>query len=54
MNQPVALELPETNPPTKEYMDRSMAPAAYVGEDGLVGHQREEKSLVLRRLDAPV
>lgn len=31
-----------------------MAPAAYVGEDGLVGHQREERPLVLRRLNAPV
>jgi len=27
-----------------------MAPAAYVAEDGLVGHQREEKPLVLPRL----
>jgi hypothetical protein len=32
----------------------SMAPVAYVSEDGLVGHQWEERSLVLRRLDAPV
>jgi hypothetical protein len=31
-----------------------MAPAAYVAEDGLVGHQWEERSLVLGRLDAPV
>jgi hypothetical protein len=30
-----------------------MAPAAYVAEDGLVGHQWEERLLVLRRLDAP-
>jgi len=28
-----------------------MAPAASVAEDGLVGHQREEKPLVLPRLD---
>jgi len=28
-----------------------MSPAAYVAEDGLVGNQREEKSLVLPRLD---
>jgi len=28
-------------------MDRPMAPASYVAEDGLVGHQWEEKSLVL-------
>jgi hypothetical protein len=27
---------------------------AYVAEDGLVGHQWEERSLVLRRLYAPV
>jgi hypothetical protein len=31
-----------------------MVPAAYVAEDGLVGHQREENPLVLRKLDAPV
>ena len=31
-----------------------MAPAAYGAEDGLVGHQWEEKPLVLPRLDAPV
>lgn len=29
-----------------------MAPATYVAEDGLVGHQREEKSLILPRLDS--
>jgi len=28
-----------------------MAPAAYVAEDGLVGHQWKEKPLVLPRLD---
>jgi len=28
-----------------------MAPDAYVAEDGLVGHQREEKVLILPRLD---
>jgi len=28
-----------------------MAPAAYVAEVGLVGHQLEEKPLVLPRLD---
>jgi len=32
-------------------MDRPMAPATYVAEDGLVGHQWEEKPLVLTRLD---
>jgi hypothetical protein len=31
-----------------------MAPAAYVAEDGLVGHQWEERHLVLWRLYAPV
>jgi len=31
-----------------------MAPAAYVAEDGLVGHEWEEKPLVLRRLNAPM
>jgi len=36
------------------YMDRPMAPAAYVAEDGLVGHQWEENPLVLPRLDLPV
>jgi len=31
-------------------MDRPMAPAAHVAEDGLVGHQWEERPLVLPRL----
>ena len=31
-----------------------MALAAYVAEDGLVGHQWEERPLVLQRLYAPV
>jgi hypothetical protein len=31
-----------------------MALAAYVAEDGLVGHQCEERSLVLWRFYAPV
>jgi len=31
-----------------------MAPAAYVAEDGLVGHQWKEKPLVLPRLDPPM
>jgi len=30
-------------------MEEPMAPAAYVAEDGLVGHQWEERSLVLCR-----
>lgn len=32
----------------------STAPAAYGAEDGLVGHQSEEKLLILPRLDPPV
>jgi len=32
-------------------MDRPMAPSGYVAEDGVVGHQWEEKPLVLQRLD---
>jgi hypothetical protein len=43
INQPKLPELAGTNPPTKEYIwsvpEVYMAPAAYVGEDGLVGHQ---------------
>jgi len=35
-------------------MDRLMAPAVYVAEDGLVEHQWEEKPFVLPRLDVPV
>ena len=34
-------------------MDRPMALAAYIAEDGLVGHQWEEKPLVVPRLDIP-
>jgi len=34
-------------------MDRPRAQAVYVAEDGLVGHQWEEKLLVLPRLDSP-
>jgi len=32
-------------------MDRPITPGAYVAEDGLVGHQWEEKPLLLPRLD---
>jgi len=35
-------------------MDIPMAPAAYVAEYGLLGHQWEEKPLVRPRLDHPV
>ena len=31
-----------------------MSLAAYVAEDGLVSHQREERPLVLQRLYAPI
>jgi len=34
-------------------MDRPIAPAACVAEDGLVGHQTEEKPFVLPSLDPP-
>ena len=37
-------------PPLKN----SCVSTAYVAEDGLVGHQWEERPLVLRRLYAPV
>jgi len=35
-------------------MNRPMAPAAYVAEDDLVGHHREEKPFVMPSLDPPV
>jgi hypothetical protein len=49
INQPDLPELPETKPPKAP-----LAPATYVVEDGLVGHQWEERPLVLRRLYSPV
>jgi hypothetical protein len=54
MNQPVPPELPGNKPPTKEHTWREgpMAPAAYAAEDSLVGHQWEERTLVLGRFDA--
>ena len=50
------LELPGTGPPTKEYiyMEGPMAPAAHMAEDGLVGHQWEERPSGLRVFDAAV
>ena len=36
------------------HMEGPMAPAAYVAEDGLVGHQWEERPLGLRVFNAPV
>jgi hypothetical protein len=47
INQPVPPKLLGTKPPTKEYTWGPMAPGAYVAEDGLVGHQWEERPLVL-------
>jgi hypothetical protein len=47
-------ELPGNRPPTKEYMERPMALATYVAEDGLVEHQWEERTSGLRVFDAPV
>jgi hypothetical protein len=46
MKQPVPPELPGTKP-TKSTYGGTVAPAAYVSEDGLVSHQWEEKPLVL-------
>jgi hypothetical protein len=48
INQQDSPELLGTGPPTKEYKEGPMAPAAYVTEDGLVGHQWEERPLGLR------
>jgi hypothetical protein len=36
------------------HMEGPMAPAPYVAEGGLVGHQWEERLLDLRMFDAPV
>jgi hypothetical protein len=46
MNQPVPPELPGTEPPIKENTTVGlMALAAYLSEDGLVGHQWAERPL---------
>ena len=40
MNQPAPPELPGTKSPAKEYtLEGLKAPATYIAEDGLVGHQ---------------
>jgi hypothetical protein len=40
MNQPVTPKLTGTEPPTKRVLKEGlMAPATYLAEDGLVGHQ---------------
>ena len=54
MNQPVPPEFPGTKPPTKEYIWRDPWLQQHIAEDGLVGYQREERPLDLRRLIAPV
>ena len=36
------------------HMEGPMAPVGYVAEDSIVGHQWEERPLVLRRLNAPM
>ena len=50
-NWPDPLELVGTESPTKE---GPMALGAYMTEDGLVGHQWEERPLVLRVFNVPV
>jgi len=52
INQPEPPELLGTIP--RVHRDGCLAPAAYVAEDGLGGHQWEERPLVLSRVDAPV
>jgi hypothetical protein len=46
INQPDTLDSPGIKPPTKEYTWREpMATAAYVAEDGLIGHQQDDRPL---------
>jgi hypothetical protein len=55
VNRPIPLELPRdwtTN--QRIHMEGPMSLAAYVAEDGLVGHQWEERPLGLKVFDAPV
>jgi hypothetical protein len=47
INQPDPPEFSGTQPLTRIHMERPMAPAAFVAEDGLIGHQREERLLAL-------
>ena len=54
MNHPVLPELPGTKLPTRVHMEGFKAPAAYVAEDGPVGHQRVVRPLFLLSLNAPV
>ena len=48
------LELPGTGAPTRVQMEGPIALATYVSEDGLFGHQWEERSLGLRGFHAPL
>ena len=55
MNQSVPLKSSQgLNHKHGVHMEGPMALAASVAEDGLVGHQWEERPLDLRRFDAPV
>jgi len=53
-NQIPLQRLPGTKPPSKEYTEGPTALAAFVAGNGLVGHQCEERPLVLGRLNVPV
>ena len=48
----IARNSQELNHQGKSSLEVHMAPAAYVAEDGLVGHQWEWRPLLLRMLDA--
>jgi hypothetical protein len=48
---PPTPQLPGTKPSTRVHMGEPMSLGAYVAEDVLVGHQWQERPLVLWRLD---
>ena len=52
MSHPGLPELPGSKPSTRVHMEGPMTPDAYAAEDGLLEHRKEERPLVLRRLDA--
>ena len=55
MNHTIPPELPEIKTTNQSvHMEEPMDPDDHVAEDILVGHQVEERPLVLRRLDAPL
>ena len=54
MRHPVLPELPGTKTSTKDYTWSYPWLQTQAAEDGLVGHQREERPLVLERLDTSV